>query len=186
MPGSWEWKKGVNVTYRYVWSAAELQAKTESDVWSAPMYSALDGVSDPRAMMESARSLPYLAQSVSKALYRYQVQKAPVRPLCHLSCSPANPASIRPLRLTTPQLWRRSLNSTRPRPVADTSRSCITPPKPCAAAYLPAPQSPRFGGGAPAVALTTRSGQELGYVGAALPPVLLARIIFADSCFPVY
>ena len=32
--------------YRYVWSAAELQAKTRMTVRSAPMYSALGGVSD--------------------------------------------------------------------------------------------------------------------------------------------
>jgi hypothetical protein len=32
--------------YRYVWSAAELQAKNGDDSWSALMYSALSGVSD--------------------------------------------------------------------------------------------------------------------------------------------
>ena len=36
----------VPVDIDNVWSAAELQAKNENDSWSAPMYSALSGVSD--------------------------------------------------------------------------------------------------------------------------------------------
>src|SRR5215472_1251779 len=46
------------------------------------------------AMMESARSLPYIAKSVSQDLYRYQAGRAPGRPLCHLRYSPADLAGF--------------------------------------------------------------------------------------------
>src|SRR5260370_53134 len=36
----------VKSSFRNVWSAAELQAVNEGGSWSAPMYSAFDGVSD--------------------------------------------------------------------------------------------------------------------------------------------
>jgi hypothetical protein len=45
--------------YRYVWSAAELQAKTENDVLVCANVFGLWWSQRLRAMMDSARSLPY-------------------------------------------------------------------------------------------------------------------------------
>src|SRR5262252_409099 len=56
-------------------------------------------------MMESARSLPYLADAASKDLYRYQVWKAPDRPFCHLDSFASKPGEkfTSSLRTTTPR-----------------------------------------------------------------------------------
>src|SRR5438477_370024 len=140
-------------------------------------------------MMESARSLPYLAKTVSTDLYRYEGWEAQEQPMSDHNGSPANMygySSNSVDHAIPSKLQRRFLNSTRPGLAADTSRSCTTLPRPFAAAYSPGPQSLRSGGCAPAVALTTRSAQEPGYGDAASPLVLLARIVFADSCSPVY
>jgi hypothetical protein len=58
-------------------------------VWSAPMYSAFSGVCNswPRWIPPALFPVSYLA---SVGRYRYQVWKAPVRPLCHLSSPPAD------------------------------------------------------------------------------------------------
>src|SRR6185312_7648653 len=91
------------------------------------------------------------SETVLEDLYRYQVQKAPVRPLCHLSNPLADLAGnhfVFELR----ELW--------PAREPDTSRFCTTLPRPCGAAYSPALPQPHFDGCEPADVITRRSDRE--------------------------
>jgi hypothetical protein len=85
-------------------------------------------------------------------------------------------------RATSSLRW---INSRCSQPEVDTSRSCIRPPKPCGAAYSPAPQLPRSGACAPSVVLTSNSAQEPAWCDIASQLMRLARTAAADSRCPV-
>src|SRR5579872_3378567 len=93
----------------------------------------------------------FVATRPSKDLFRYQVWKAPVRPLCHLSNPPADLAGSGSFRSEFRGLW--------PTSEPDTSRFCTRPPRPCESACSPTPRPPHFGGYEPAVAIANRSVQ---------------------------
>src|SRR5262252_409100 len=92
--------------------------------------------------------------------------------------SPANRVRNSLLRLEQQhlELQARSLNRMGMESACDTSRSC---------AGWPTPQSPRSGGCASSVQLTSNSILELDCGVAASPPVLLGRTTGADSYFLV-